>query len=286
MIDPNSGQARQSTTVSVTVSPTTASVQTNATKQFTATRDQRHHPDRELERQRRSGRQLRGGPDQQCRTLYRARRAAVRWNGDGSGREHGLALGHRHRHRHSHRAARRAGSEFDCSQQWNAGHERRGDARRFQLPSRARRSRSAAAASPLRASRWSAPRGSRRPSSSPRPRPPALTASPSATSAGSSAAQSFTVNAPAPAKPTLTSLAPNAATRGARSRSRSTGTNFTSPATVTVQGGAVSVSNVVVVSSTKITATFHVSATAARRSRDTSVTTAAGTSNARSFVVQ
>src|SRR5213075_2469402 len=37
MIDPNSGQARQSTTVSVTVSPSTASVQTNGTKQFTAT---------------------------------------------------------------------------------------------------------------------------------------------------------------------------------------------------------------------------------------------------------
>ena len=37
MIDPNSGQAAQSTTVAVTVAPSTASVQTNATKQFAAT---------------------------------------------------------------------------------------------------------------------------------------------------------------------------------------------------------------------------------------------------------
>src|SRR5688572_19516810 len=36
MIDPNSGQAKQSTTVSVTVSPSTATVPVNTTKQFTA----------------------------------------------------------------------------------------------------------------------------------------------------------------------------------------------------------------------------------------------------------
>jgi hypothetical protein len=53
-----------------------------------------------------------------------------------------------------------------------------------------------------------------------------------------------------------------------------------------VQGSGVSVSNMVVVSSSKITATFRVSQSAARRSHDTSVTTAAGTSNALSFVVQ
>jgi hypothetical protein len=106
------------------------------------------------------------------------------------------------------------------------------------------------------------------------------------TSAGSTAAQSFTVNAPAPVKPTLTSLSPNAATRGSTVMVTLTGTKFTAPATVAVQSGSVSVSNVVVVSSTTITATFHVSATAARRSRDTTVTTAAGTSNARSFTIQ
>jgi Quinohemoprotein amine dehydrogenase, alpha subunit domain III/IPT/TIG domain len=105
------------------------------------------------------------------------------------------------------------------------------------------------------------------------------------TSAGTSAAQSFTVNAPVPAKPTLTSLAPNAATRGATVNVTLNGTNFTSPATVTVQGG-ISVSNVVVASSTTITATFRVSRTATRRSRDTSVTTSAGTSNVLPFTVQ
>jgi hypothetical protein len=106
------------------------------------------------------------------------------------------------------------------------------------------------------------------------------------TSAGSSAAQSFTVNTPAPAKPTLTSLTPNAATRGSTVNVTLAGTNFTTPATVTVQGGTVSVSNVVVVNSTTITASFHVSSTAGRRSRDTTVTTSAGTSNALSFTIR
>ena len=106
------------------------------------------------------------------------------------------------------------------------------------------------------------------------------------TSAGTSAAQTFTVKAPVSAKPVLTSLAPNAAGRGATTNVTLNGTNFTSPATVTVQGGTVSVSNVVVVSSTTITATFHVSRTAARRSRDTSVTTPAGTSNVLPFTIQ
>jgi hypothetical protein len=105
-------------------------------------------------------------------------------------------------------------------------------------------------------------------------------------SAGTSAPQSFTVNAGTPPKPTLTSLAPNAASRGATVNVTLTGTNFTAPATVTVQGSVVTVSNVVVVNSTTITATFHVSSTASRRSRNTSVTTAAGTSNALPFTVQ
>ena len=106
-----------------------------------------------------------------------------------------------------------------------------------------------------------------------------------ATGAGTSASQSFTVNTP-PAKPTLTSLTPNAAARGATVNVTLKGTNFTSPATVAVQGGATSVSNVVVVSPTTITATFHVSSSATRRSRNTSVTTSAGTSNSVTFTVQ
>ena len=106
------------------------------------------------------------------------------------------------------------------------------------------------------------------------------------TGAGTSAARTFTVTTPVPAKPTLTSLTPNSATRGATVSVTLKGTNFTAPATVAVQGGVVTVSNVVVVNSTTITATFRVSASAARRSRDTTVTTAAGTSNAVSFTVR
>ena len=99
--------------------------------------------------------------------------------------------------------------------------------------------------------------------------------------------QSFTVNAPVPAKPTLTSLSPNAATRGSTVTVTLTGTNFTAPATVAVQGGTVSVSNVVVVKFDRpLRRAFHVSSTAGRRSRDTTVTTAAGTSNARSFTIR
>jgi hypothetical protein len=105
------------------------------------------------------------------------------------------------------------------------------------------------------------------------------------TSAGTGAPQSFTVNTP-PAKPTLTSLTPNAAARGNTVNVTLTGTNFTSPATVAVQGGATGVSNIVVVSPTMITATFHVSASATRRSRNTTVATSAGTSNALLFTVQ
>jgi hypothetical protein len=104
------------------------------------------------------------------------------------------------------------------------------------------------------------------------------------TSAGTSAPRSFTVLTPP--KPTLTSLAPNAAARGATVNVTLTGTNFTAPASAAVSGGAITVSNVVVVSSTTITATFHVSPTAPRRSRNTTVTTAAGTSNPVPFTVQ
>ena len=108
------------------------------------------------------------------------------------------------------------------------------------------------------------------------------------TSAGTSGPQSFTVNAPIPAAPTLTSLTPNTAGRGATVSVTLNGTNFTSPATVTVRGGIVTVRNVVVGSSTTITATFHVSPIPSRRSHniDTVVTTQAGTSNALPFAVQ
>ena len=106
------------------------------------------------------------------------------------------------------------------------------------------------------------------------------------TTGGTSAAQTFTVNAPATAVPTLTSLTPSSAGRGATVNVTLRGTNFTSPVTVDVQGSAITVSNAVVVNATTITAVFHVSAGAARRARNTTVQTSAGISNTLPFTVQ
>ena len=106
------------------------------------------------------------------------------------------------------------------------------------------------------------------------------------TAAGTSGAQSFTVNAPVSVKPTLSSLSPNAAQRGTTVNVTLTGTNFTSPATVAVSTSSILVSNVVVVNSTTITAQFQISKAAQRRSRDVTVSTNAGTSNALSFTIQ
>jgi hypothetical protein len=106
------------------------------------------------------------------------------------------------------------------------------------------------------------------------------------TSAGISAAQSFTVTAPVPVKPTLSSVTPNRARRGATAAVTIKGTNFTTPLTVNVQGSGVAVGNVVVVNSTTATATFRVSRTAASGSRNITVTTQAGTSNELPFSVQ
>jgi hypothetical protein len=106
------------------------------------------------------------------------------------------------------------------------------------------------------------------------------------TSAGASAAQSFTVTAPVAAKPMLSSLTPNRARRGATVAVTIKGANFTTPATVNVQGSGISVSNVLVVNSTTVTATFRVSGTAAAGSRNVTVTTNTGTSNALPFTVQ
>ncbi len=105
------------------------------------------------------------------------------------------------------------------------------------------------------------------------------------TASGTSAPQSFNVVLPVPAKPSLTSISPNSASRGASVLITLSGNNFTSPATVSVQGSAVTVSNVVVTSSTSITATFDVSRNATRRSFNTTVTTNVGTTNALPFTV-
>jgi hypothetical protein len=105
-------------------------------------------------------------------------------------------------------------------------------------------------------------------------------------SGGTSAAQPFTVTPATTTNPVLSSLAPNSGPRGATLHVAITGSNFTAPATVTVAGGGVTVSDVVVVSPTSITATFRVSRSATRHSRDTTVTTPNGTSNTLPFTVK
>ena len=68
---------------------------------------------------------------------------------------------------------------------------------------------------------------------------------------------SFTVSAPPPGAPTLTSVSPNQGIQGATVAVTLTGTNFVVGATtVTVAGGGVTVNNVVVGSSTSLTANF------------------------------
>jgi hypothetical protein len=197
MIDPNSGQAKQSTTVSVTVSPSAASVAVNATQQFTA-------------------------------TVTNATTQLVNWSVNGApGGNSAVGL--------------------------------IGTAGLYVAPAAPPSGGTGAGTVVVQA---------------------ASTVSPSAVGAAT-----VTVTAPVSAKPTLASLTPNAAARGVTVNVTLTGTHFTAPATVTVQSG-VSVSNVVVVSSTTVTAAFRVSRTAARRTRNTSVTTLAGTSNALPFTVQ
>jgi hypothetical protein len=192
MIDPNSGQAKQSTTVSVTVSPSAASVPVNTTQQFTA-------------------------------SVTNATTQTVNWSVSGA----------------------------------PGGNSAVGLVSTTGL--------------------YTAPAVS--PSGGSVAVQAASTVSPSATGTAT-----VTVTTPSTAL-VLSSIAPNSGIRGATVNVTFNGTNFTSPATVTVLGG-VSVSNVVVVSSTTITAIFRVSRTAARRSHDTSVTTSAGTSNVLPFTVR
>jgi hypothetical protein len=106
------------------------------------------------------------------------------------------------------------------------------------------------------------------------------------TSGGTSGAQVFTVSRSVPAKPTLSSISPNSAPRGTVPQVTLTGTNFASGATVAVQGSGVTVSRVVVVNSSTITATFSIGAKASRVAHNVSVKTAAGTSNSQTFTVQ
>jgi hypothetical protein len=85
--------------------------------------------------------------------------------------------------------------------------------------------------------------------------------------------------------PTLASITPSSGTRGSSVNVTLTGTNLTGATAVNVAGGGVNVSNVVVVNSTTITATFTITAGAAATARNVTVVTPGGTSGAVQFTV-
>ncbi len=97
-----------------------------------------------------------------------------------------------------------------------------------------------------------------------------------------SAPVNFTVNPPTPA---ITALTPPSAALGASVDVTLIGRNFATGATVAISGSGFSVTNVVVVNQTKITATLRLTATTAVGGRTITVTTPAGTSNTANFAV-
>jgi len=105
------------------------------------------------------------------------------------------------------------------------------------------------------------------------------------TAGGTSGARTFTV---APPPPTLTGITPNAGMRGEGPIAVTlTGTNFViGGTTVAVSGGAdMFVDDVVVTSTTQLTANFFVHGAAATGARNVTVTTGGGTSGAQTFTV-
>ena len=107
------------------------------------------------------------------------------------------------------------------------------------------------------------------------------------TATGTSGAQFFTVTVPLPpGTPTLTSVSPNQGVRGSTVAVTLTGTNFVAGATtVAVGGSGATVTNVVVSSTTSLTANFVLDAAATDGLRTVTVTTAAGTSGPRIFTI-
>ena len=106
------------------------------------------------------------------------------------------------------------------------------------------------------------------------------------TATGTSGPRIFTITPPASGVPTLTSVMPDQGIPGATVAVTLTGTNFVVGATtVTVAGGGVTVTNVVVGSSTSLTATFVLDPAAAPGPRSVTVTTAGGTSGAQPFTI-
>lgn len=103
------------------------------------------------------------------------------------------------------------------------------------------------------------------------------------TSGGTSAAQTLTVN---PIAGTLTSVTPAAGVQGTTINVTLTGTTFVPGATaVAVSGTGVTSGNVNVTSATSLTVDLTIAANAPLGARDITVTTAGGTSGARTFTV-
>lgn len=103
------------------------------------------------------------------------------------------------------------------------------------------------------------------------------------TSGGTSGTESFTVNPP---PPTLSAISPTAGVQGTTVAVTLTGTNFiTGATTVAVSGSNVTVSNVSVSSGTSLTADFAIASGAALGDRNVTVTTAGGTTAARTFTI-
>jgi hypothetical protein len=86
--------------------------------------------------------------------------------------------------------------------------------------------------------------------------------------------------------PTLTSISPNSGGQGANVPVTLTGANFFAGATLSSTNSSLSFSNVNVVSSTQITATFTIAPNASLGSAPVTVTTAYGTSNAVGYTIQ
>ncbi len=106
-----------------------------------------------------------------------------------------------------------------------------------------------------------------------------------ATSMGTSNGVSFTVNLP-PAPTTSGPPSPQQGNLGQSVNVTIPGTNFVPGATgITVSGTGVTASNVNVVNSTTLTATLNIAANTTAVSRQVAVTTPAGTSNSRVFLI-
>jgi hypothetical protein len=85
--------------------------------------------------------------------------------------------------------------------------------------------------------------------------------------------------------PSLTSITPSSGARGSNVNVTLTGTNFRFPQDCSVSGTGITVTNIVVVNSTTLTATFQITAGAAIGTRTVSTVNAGGKSNTVTFTV-